>query len=142
MSIPRIEGNFASLHDAGGHHNGVDPLADLCTIPGDRGVTKKTCVDDAHQASGINAGVLAMLSAWELCEITQKKFEQAEESATLAIKSNCNCQREPLRCSPTYAPPKRFYITFWRSIARRMVAQRRSSVESHVSGSNISGCSI
>jgi hypothetical protein len=126
----RTQDNFDSLHAVGGHHNGVEPLVDLCTISGGRRATKKTCVDD---------GVLAMLAAWEACEITRKKFEQAEESAILAMKSNRNCRREPLRSAPTYAPPKRFYITFWRSIARRMVARTRSSVESHVSGSDISG---
>ena len=120
----QIQDNFASLHAAGGHHTGVEQLVDLRTISGGRGATKKNCVDDVHSASDINAGVYALRAAWEACEITRKKFEQAEESAMGSISSYV---RGPSRCTPTYAPPKKFYITFWRSIARRMVAQAKRS---------------
>jgi hypothetical protein len=129
--------NFASLYAAEGHHTGLGPLVDLSTISGGHGATKKTFVDNTNPASGIDSRVYAMLAAWEACEITRKKFEQAEEST---MESNSNYVLGPLRCTPTFAPPKRFYVTFWRSVTRRMVAQTRRSIESDVVGSDRSGC--
>ncbi len=134
MKNQHIQDSFAALDAAGGHHTEVDRLVDLSTMSGGRAAaTKKTCVDDTMNC--IDAELLAMLAAWEECEITRKKFALAEGPAT---KTTSNHECVP-SCTQTFAPPKRFFITFWRSITRRMVAQTNKSIDSDKNFSVASG---
>jgi hypothetical protein len=122
----QTQDDFSSLQAVGGHHiKSEQLLVDLCKISGRHGEAKKTCLDETYSVECFNAEVHAMLAAWEECEATQKKFEQAEHTSMI-LRSTYGHE---LRRLSTFAPPKRFHMTVWRSLTRRLVAHSRKSIE-------------
>ena len=84
----------------------------------------KRCVDDDYvPVNFIKAEVYAMIAAWEASSM---KYSDESASNVMPDVQSC-CQDfgiyEPIRCTPNFAPPKRFYRTFWRSITRKMLRQ-------------------
>ena len=97
-------------------------------------ITKQSncCEDDDYvPVNFISDEVRAMIKAWELAR--QKELELQEASgATIIMDGHAASQspeiHEPIRYITDGAPPKRFYRTFWRSIARRVLEHDRKAV--------------
>ncbi len=75
----------------------------------------KTCDVEAYvPVNCIKPEVYAMIAAWEACELSRVKVDDREGGDTIDI-----C--ETWHCSTSSAPPKRYYLTFWRSVTRRIL---------------------
>ncbi len=128
----QTQDDFSSLYAVGGHHIKSEKLlVDLCKISDRHGEAKKTCRDETYSVEYFNADVHAMLAAWEECEATQKKIEQVEHLQHFSVLSRSTYEHEMRRLS-TFAPPKRFHMTVWRSLTRRLVAHSRESIEANL----------
>ena len=87
---------------------------------------KRPCGDEAYvQVNFISPEVYALIAAWEACQFNPKESEEAAEST---LHAHSESLYEPSRCIPTSAPPKRFYLSFWRSVTRRMLEHTRKSI--------------
>ena len=62
----------------------------------------------------------AFLAAWDAAYITKASPLDAMELDTVSLPVS-QIEFEPTRRLNDFAPPKRFFRTFWRSIARRVV---------------------
>ncbi len=89
--------------------------------------------DDYVPVNFISEEVRAMIKTWELAR--QKQLELQEASSTTSIDGSTVVRNhasqeihEPIRCITDGAPPKRFYRTFWRSIARQLLERGREAV--------------
>jgi hypothetical protein len=92
------QGSFASLVAAADRFFGfVKWVGALFKVQGSCGANKQTCVDEAHPVE------------------------------CFAIESLSYELHQPQLCCLTFPSPKRFHITFWRSLTRRMVAHSRKS---------------
>ena len=73
--------------------------------------------------------VFAMIKAWEL-----KRRDLMEVSDSMSVSRAASSETlrledyEPLRVCTQAAPPKRFYRTFWRSAARRVLDADKAGV--------------
>ena len=103
----------------------LDPHHGLKSSSSDR----KTADDDYVPVNFIPEAVYAMIQAWEM-----KRHDLMEVSGSMslsaAVSSSTDTLRledyEPLRVCAQAAPPKRFYRTFWRSVARRVLEAEKA----------------
>ncbi len=63
----------------------------------------------------------AFLAALESAYLTETNSSDPMDLDTALVPVSCTIF-EPARCLKEFAPPKRFYRTFWRSIAKRILA--------------------
>ena len=68
----------------------------------------------------ISAEVYGLIAAWEASTLTTPSLADCMELDVASV-SVSQTMFEPLRCPNDSAPPKRFYRTFWRSAARRIL---------------------
>ena len=73
--------------------------------------------------------VFAMIKAWEL---KQRDLMEVSDAMSVSRAASSETLRledyEPLRVCTQAAPPKRFYRTFWRSAARRVLDADKAGV--------------
>ena len=76
--------------------------------------------------------VCAMIDEWEISELNR----QDQMEVAVSIETNGPAfpaaslsleDYEPVRLCPHAPPPKRFYRTFWRSIARRVLLREKEA---------------
>ena len=79
--------------------------------------------------------VYAMIKTWELKHKDRMEVSDSTSQTGAASSSNAPIidnyepiDYEPLRICSQSAPPKRFYRTFWRSAARRMLECEKAAV--------------
>ena len=90
-------------------------------------------VDGYVPVNDISEEVMAMIKEWEL-----QRYETTEVSSTDAPLL---VDYEPMRTCSKTTPPKRFFLSFWRSVTRRLlkgdkqavIASTRRAAESHCS---------
>jgi hypothetical protein len=75
--------------------------------------------------------VYEMIRTWETSYLKQQEIDHAVNSMKMESIVNPQCSeidRDTMRYIPEIAPPpKRFFRTFWRSVARRMVQRDKQS---------------
>jgi hypothetical protein len=75
--------------------------------------------------------VYDMIRTWETSYLKQQETYHAVNSMdteSIAYPQCSGIDLETMRCIPEFAPPpKRFFRTFWRSVARRMVQREKQS---------------
>jgi hypothetical protein len=102
----QTQNDFAFLHAK------LDEL-DAESVRGDE--LMKTCDVEAYApVNCIKPEVYAMIAAWEACELLPRMKLVDKESGDTLIDI---CET----CSTSCAPPKRYYLTFWRSVTRRIL---------------------
>ena len=108
----------------------LDAYHGLKSSPSER---KSACAprdDDYVPVNFIPEAVYAMIKAWEL-----KVHDAMEVSESMSLSGAASStdtlgveDYEPLRTCSQAAPPKRFYRTFWRSAARRLLEADKAAV--------------
>ena len=81
----------------------------------------------------IKPEVSAMIAVWKSSNIIPRQ-ELGRDGMSGDHQTDSMRAFEPYRCCTTSQPPKRFYRTFWRSIARRALQQAVDHVKSNVRG--------
>ena len=84
--------------------------------------------------------VLMMLKAWETTQLSRLELQGASGStsqdvSTAAQGDTAQEAYEPLRYITDGTPPKRFFRTFWRSVARRALDRDREAIFAQKRGS-------
>ena len=86
-------------------------------------------IKDAYEpVNYINDEVYAFMEAWEEC--ASQRAKSSDVSPMDRASSASEAVYEPIRHMQDAVPPKRFYRTFWRSAARRVLRQEREAHES------------
>ena len=123
----QTQDDFTCLHIAISNHSSsshqpVDPDSFFQASRSE----KRPCGDQAYvPVNVIKPEVYALIAAWEACQSDPMESEEAAEST---LHAHSESMYEPSRCIPTSAPPKRFYLSFWRSVTRRMLEHTRKSI--------------
>ncbi len=86
----------------------------------DKGEEHMECYEDEAYVpvNAIKPEVYAMIAAWEAFEISRMKLSGTEGSVD---DTNSRVVCEPLHTMTTNQPPKRYYLTFWRSVTQRII---------------------
>ena len=72
--------------------------------------------------------VFAFLAAWDASHISKTSSPDGMELDTASLPASQD-MFEPTRRLNDFAPPKRFYRTFWRSMARRVVESMNRAIQ-------------
>ena len=72
--------------------------------------------------------VRAYLAAWDAFYISKTSSPDGMELDTASLPASLD-MFEPTRRLNDFAPPKRFYRTFWRSMARRVVESSNRAIQ-------------
>jgi hypothetical protein len=86
----------------------------------------KCACDDYVPQNFIKDEVLQFIAAFERTTLQRAAIAQAGDAMETATGGE---DFEPLRPLTDRAPPKRFYLTFWRSAAWRLVQQKQISAK-------------
>ena len=125
--------DFTSLHIASSSSHQLDEyeaiLSGKTTRSGKLAATnqsgKSVCDDETYvPVNFIAPEIYAMIAAWEACEL--EGHETGDSSTFACARSEDVC--DPTRCIANSAPPKRFYLSFWRRITLRMLEHARKSI--------------
>ena len=82
--------------------------------------------------------VLMMLKAWETTQLSRLELQGASGATSQDVSTAAQDDQEayePLRYITDGAPPKRFFRTFWRSVARRALDRDREAIFAQKRGS-------
>ena len=116
-----------------------DPLYDTYDTysPKSPELSQKKTPETYVPVNFIPEAVYAMIEAWEQSELKKQDMMDASGSVTMATPASLSGgpslnDYEPVRICNFAAPPKRFYRTFWRSIARRVLESDKSAVYEQV----------
>ena len=107
----------------------LDTHHDLKPSCSDRKTAYADGDEDYVPVNFIPEEVFAMIKAWEL---KQRDLMEVSDSMSVSRAASSETLRledyEPLRVCTQAAPPKRFYRTFWRSAARRVLDADKAGV--------------
>jgi hypothetical protein len=71
--------------------------------------------------------VYEMIWTWEISCLKQRELASAVDSMEIDSFSNSRSSDIDYQSIPEFAPPKRFFRTFWRSLTRRLVQHEINS---------------
>ncbi len=115
--------DFYSLNAATWQYVGEKAFGNFDEFSGTGEAYMECCEDEAYvPLNTIEPEVYAMIAAWEAFEISRMKLDEAAGDALDTTSIFC---RESDRLTPC-RPPKRYYLTFWRSVTQRIIKLKHS----------------
>ena len=110
-----------------------DPLFDPCPQKSPE-LSQKKISETYVPVNVIPQAVYAMIAAWEQSELNRQDVMDGSGSAAMTSAASLSGtlslnDYEPMRICNFEAPPKRFYRTFWRSLARRILESDKLAVQ-------------
>ena len=114
-----------------------DPLFDPCPQKSPK-LSQKKISGTYVPVNIIPQAVYAMIDAWEQSEVNRQDVMDVSGSAAMTATASFSGalslnDYEPMRICSFEAPPRRFYRTFWRSLARRILESDKSAAYKEVS---------
>jgi hypothetical protein len=107
-------------------------------------VERMSCLGDDNfvPVNFIPDAVCTMIKNWELSELERQNLAEVSDPVGInrvsSVPGVLNQEDyEPTRCMREFAPPKRFYRTFWKSISRKLLQRVNDQFLSIYRGSTI-----